>query len=73
MVVGTKYVPTISYLMFVFHKPVSDAMRIMLNVRRNGIGICGAYTYEVAETKVDTVHLLAKESGFPLKCSMEEE
>ena len=63
----------VEILMFVFHKPVSDAMRIMLNVHRNGIGICGAYAYEVAETKVDTVHLLAKEGGFPLKCSMEEE
>ncbi|MBW1993904.1 MAG: ATP-dependent Clp protease adaptor ClpS, partial [Deltaproteobacteria bacterium] len=36
-------------------------------------GICGSYTYEVAETKVDTVHTLARENGFPLKCSMEEE
>jgi ATP-dependent Clp protease adaptor protein ClpS len=63
----------VEILMHVFQKPVEEATRIMLNVHKNGTGICGSYTYEVAETKVDTVHLLAKENGFPLKCSMEEE
>ncbi|MBW1695519.1 MAG: ATP-dependent Clp protease adapter ClpS [Deltaproteobacteria bacterium] len=63
----------VEILMYVFQKPIEEATRIMLNVHRNGIGICGSYTYEVAETKVDTVHTLARENGFPLKCSMEEE
>ena len=63
----------VEILMHVFQKPVEEATRIMLNVHKKGTGICGSYTYEVAETKVDTVHLLAKENGFPLKCSMEEE
>ena len=63
----------VEILMYVFHKPIEAATRIMLNVHKNGIGICGSYTYEVAETKVDTVHMLAKDRGFPLKCSMEEE
>ena len=63
----------VEILMHVFQKPVEEATRIMLNVHKKGAGICGSYTYEVAETKVDTVHLLAKENGFPLKCSMEEE
>ena len=60
-------------LMTVFSKSVDEATRIMLNVHRQGVGVCGVYTYEVAETKVDTVHALARESGFPLKCSMEKD
>ena len=59
--------------MFVFNKSVEDATTIMLNVHRQGIGICGIYTYEVAETKVETVTNLARERGFPLKCTMEED
>jgi len=63
----------VEILMLVFSKSVEEATQIMLNVHRIGVGLCGVYTYEVAETKVDTVHALAKESGFPLKCSMEKE
>ena len=63
----------VEILMLVFSKSVEEATRIMLNVHRIGVGLCGVYTYEVAETKVDTVHALAKERGFPLKCSMEKE
>jgi ATP-dependent Clp protease adaptor protein ClpS len=44
----------------------------MLHVHRKGVGVAGVYTYEVAETKVNKVHDLAKEYEFPLKCSMEE-
>lgn len=57
----------------IFHKPMADAMRIMLNVHRNGLGIAGVYPAEVAETKIDRVHRLAQDNGFPLKCSMEPE
>lgn len=56
----------------VFNKSPSEAVQIMLNVHRNGIGVCGIYTAEVAETKVETVHSMARQHGFPLKCSMEE-
>ncbi len=63
----------VEILMFVFNKSVEDATAIMLNVHRQGIGICGVYTYEVAETKVETVTNLARERGFPLKCTMEED
>ena len=63
----------VEVLVFVFHKPIEEATLIMLNVHKQGIGICGTYPFEVAETKVDTVHLLAREKGFPLKCSMEKE
>ena len=63
----------VEVLMYVFQKSSGEAMRIMLNVHRNGIGICGVYTHEVAETKVDTVQTLARENGFPLKCIMERD
>ena len=63
----------VEILMLVFSKSVEEATQIMLNVHRIGVGLCGVYTYEVAETKVETVHALAKERDFPLKCSMEKE
>ncbi len=63
----------VEILIFVFSKPVEEATLIMMNVHREGIGICGVYTYEVAETKINTVDALASERGFPLKCTMEEE
>ena len=63
----------VEILMYVFNKSIAEAKKIMLNVHRQGIGICGTYPYSLAETKVDTVHLLAREKGFPLKCTMEKE
>jgi len=57
----------------VFRKPVVEATQIMLSVHRKGIGLCGAYTREIAETKVDSVHHLARERQYPLKCIMEKE
>ena len=62
----------IEILMVVFNRSMEDATRIMLNVHRNGVGICGVYPYEIAETKVETVEVLAISSEFPLKCSMEK-
>jgi len=62
----------VEILMFIFNKSSEDSMHIMLKVHREGMGLCGVYTYEVAETKVDTVHALAREKGYPLKCAMEE-
>lgn len=63
----------VEILRSVFHKSAEEATRIMLNVHIAGVGLCGVYTYEIAETKVDTVHTLANEHGFPLKCTMERE
>ena len=63
----------VEVLVYVFQKSSDEAMRIMLNVHRIGVGVCGIYPYEVAETKVDTVEVLARENGFPLKCVMERE
>ena len=63
----------VEILRYVFKKSETEATTIMLNVHQQGIGLCGVYTYEVAETKVDIVHTLAREKGFPLKCTMEKE
>jgi ATP-dependent Clp protease adaptor protein ClpS len=57
----------------IFHKSVIEATRIMLHVHKNGKGHAGTYTREIAETKIDTVHTIAREHEFPLKCSMEKE
>ncbi len=62
----------VELLMHIFNKSLEEATRIMLNVHRNGTGVCGMYTYEVAETKVEMVHQMAKERGFPLKSTMEK-
>ena len=55
-----------------FQKSREEATRIMLHVHRRGVGVCGVFTYEVAETKVVTVHEMARSEGFPLRADMEE-
>ena len=60
-------------LMVVFHKSLEDAQTVMLNIHRNGKGLCGIYAFEVAETKVAQVGVMAEQHKFPLKCSLEEE
>jgi ATP-dependent Clp protease adaptor protein ClpS len=56
----------------VFDKGPAEAYRIMMEVHTGGRGVCGAYTYEVAETKVETVHDMARLEGFPLRAGIEE-
>jgi ATP-dependent Clp protease adaptor protein ClpS len=56
----------------IFQKNLTEATQVMLHVHKNGIGLAGVYTKEIAETKVETVHGLARENGHPLKCIMEK-
>lgn len=56
-----------------FNKGQEDATRIMLHVHHKGVGICGVYTYEVAETKVTQVMDFSRQHGHPLQCTMEKE
>lgn len=55
----------------VFRKPTEEAVRIMLAIHHEGIGECGVFTADIAETKIAMVHARAEEHGFPLRCSME--
>lgn len=63
----------VDVLRTVFRKPAIEAVRIMLSVHHEGVGVCGIYTAEVAESKVKAVHSRAEDAGYPLKCSMEPE
>ena len=56
-----------------FNKSREDATRIMLHVHQKGVGVCGVYTFEVAETKVAQVMDLARRNEHPLQCTMEKE
>lgn len=62
----------VQVLQGVFHKTPADATQIMLHIHRNGIGVAGVYTHEVAETKMAIVESMARQHEFPLKCTMEE-
>jgi ATP-dependent Clp protease adaptor protein ClpS len=56
-----------------FNKGREEATRIMLHVHQKGVGVCGVYTYEVAETKVAQVMDFARQHQHPLQCTMEKE
>lgn len=57
----------------VFHKTIDEAERIMLEVHKAGIGLCGVYTFEIAESKAKKVERLAREHSHPLMCTIEPE
>lgn len=57
----------------IFHRDHETAARIMLHVHQKGVGMCGVYTYEVAETKVAQVVDAARQNEHPLQCTMEKE
>ncbi|MCH3963250.1 MAG: ATP-dependent Clp protease adaptor ClpS [Clostridium sp.] len=63
----------IEVLMKIFMKQLEEATRIMYDVHKRGIGIAGIYCYDIAQTKMIQAMDMAKNSGFPLKFSMEEE
>ena len=63
----------VEILMEVFHKNELESEQIMLNIHQKGRAICGIYTFEIAQTKVQQVKLMAKRSGFPLLATLEQE
>ena len=60
-------------LQSIFGKSNDEAINIMLHVHQKGVGICGIYTFELAETKVTQVMDLAQENQHPLQCTLEKE
>jgi ATP-dependent Clp protease adaptor protein ClpS len=57
----------------IFGKTREEAVEVMLHVHRHGVGVCGVFTYEVAETKVTQVIEFARRHQHPLQCTMEKE
>ena len=57
----------------IFNKNREEAVEIMLHVHRHGVGVCGVFTFEVAETKVAQVIEFARRHEHPLQCTMEKE
>ena len=55
-----------------FSMGIDDATRVMLQVHQKGVGVCGVFTYEVAETKVSQVIDFARENQHPLQCTLEK-
>jgi ATP-dependent Clp protease adaptor protein ClpS len=63
----------VAVLMDVFHKSPEEASDIMFSVHEKGIGVCGVYPREIAEFRINMVIRRARQAGFPLLCTMEEE
>ncbi len=63
----------VAILMGVFGKSLETANELMLTIHRSGSAVCGIYPREIAETKVQSVHTLAEDKGFPLRSTMEKE
>lgn len=55
-----------------FRMGMEDATRVMLHVHQRGVGVCGVFSYEVAETKVSQVIDFARENQHPLQCTLEK-
>lgn len=76
MLLNDDYTP-MEFVVFVlerfFNKSAEQATRIMLHVHQKGVGLCGVYTYEVAETKVAQVLDFAQRNEHPLQCIMEKD
>ena len=76
LILNDDYTP-MEFVVFVleryFNKSREDATRIMLHVHQNGVGVCGVYTFEVAETKVAQVVDAARRHQHPLQCTMEKD
>jgi ATP-dependent Clp protease adaptor protein ClpS len=63
----------VDVLQHIFQKNQEEATQIMLHVHQKGVGICGVYTYEVAETKVTQTVDYARKNQHPLQCTLEKE
>ena len=76
LMLNDDYTPTefvVHVLERFFNKTRAEATRIMLHVHQRGVGVCGIYTYEVAETKVNQTMEFARRHQHPLQCTLEKE
>ena len=75
ILINDDYTPmefVIDILQMFFNKKKEEATQIMLHVHKKGIGVCGTYTYEVAESKCKAVINYAKKNEHPLQCTVEK-
>ena len=75
ILINDDYTPmefVIDILQIFFNKKKEEATQIMLHVHKKGIGVCGTYTYEVAESKCKAVINYAKKNEHPLQCTVEK-
>ena len=75
VLINDDYTPmefVIDILQMFFNKKKEEATQIMLHVHKKGIGVCGTYTYEVAESKCKSVIIYAKKNEHPLQCTVEK-
>ena len=63
----------VDVLVGIFHKTHAQAEQIMIEIHEKGMGTCGVYTYEIAQTKAEQVKQKAKQNEFPLLATIEEE
>ena len=62
----------IMVLISVFNHDESKATEVMLHVHQNGVGVCGVYPYDIANTKMEKTIKMAREYEYPLRCSLEQ-
>ncbi|HEO98972.1 MAG: ATP-dependent Clp protease adaptor ClpS [Campylobacterales bacterium] len=63
----------VDVLMSIFHKNAMEAEKIMIEIHEKGIGVCGVYSFEIAQTKAEQVKQKAKQNEFPLLATIEED
>ena len=76
MLLNDDYTPmefVVDVLEHIFGMDRTTATRVMLEVHTRGKGVCGVFTFEIAETKVAAVHTAAEQRGFPLRAGAEKE
>jgi ATP-dependent Clp protease adaptor protein ClpS len=62
----------VEILMLIFGKGEDEANRIMLDIHRKGRGVAGIYPWDIARTKTEQVHAMARQNEFPLRCVVEK-
>ena len=62
----------VEILILVFRKSEGEANRIMLDIHRKGRGVAGIYPWDIARTKAEQVHAIARQNEFPLRCVVEK-
>ncbi|MFT7880333.1 MAG: ATP-dependent Clp protease adaptor ClpS [Sulfurimonas sp.] len=63
----------VDVLMGIFHKNAMEAEKIMIEIHEKGVGVCGVYSFEIAQTKAEQVKQKAKQNEFPLLATVEED